>query len=422
MSCQFDNYGNNKVYDNNYVLDHSLGANMLANIENSLQLYNKSIIKQSNVDITQGKICLNTTNWNHNNCLNVEAPCFIISVYKNYKFNIFAPVFAPNAHRSVHVKGLSYINNAGLYTVYGNVQNVNNVRFTSGEKCYKHINSVCGQVKGCTDGSEITNQTGVKDCTDGFETKNQTLVHNIFISGLDGDLSCGEDIFHNTSCPQQFEYKVENHQMLSGIGINQPLSGLYARVVVKDSVVSYIMSANKSTSSVLKYEAENGHTSTYGTDTSECLDMCSGITSSATFDEHYTIIQAFQQYDYDRCHWIDNDSENRTCYLDIVSHCSNHTNAVTGASILHHNPSSVHNTPSCTYYNNKSNSFKVLVNTSLYNTKSGANILQNGNFGEYVNINLKAIANQDDIACKLTQRIYYWPLGNWVRVLNTGVA
>ena len=31
----------------------------------------------------------------------------------------------------------------------------------------------------------------VKGCTNGLETKNQTLAHNVLISGLDGDPSCG---------------------------------------------------------------------------------------------------------------------------------------------------------------------------------------------------------------------------------------
>ena len=97
----------------------------------------------------------------------------------------------------------------------------------------------------------------MKGCTDGFETKNQTLAYNILISSLDGDPSCGGDIFHNTCGHQQFEYKVENHQMLSASNINITSSVIDARVSVKVSVVKNTLSFCDNSSSVLLHEVES---------------------------------------------------------------------------------------------------------------------------------------------------------------------
>ena len=97
------------------------------------------------------------------------------------------------------------------------MQSVNNNLSRKGA----NTNDVCGYMKGCTDG---------------FETKNQTLAHKILISSLDGDPSCGGDIFHNTCGNQQFEYKVENHQMLVASNITITSNVIHARVNVTVSV------------------------------------------------------------------------------------------------------------------------------------------------------------------------------------------
>ena len=125
-----------------------------------------------------------------------------------------------------------------VYTIYGNMQTVDKKLSKSGHNC---VNNVCSFMKGCTNG---------------FETKNKTLAHNILISGLDGDPSCGWDTFHNTSCPQQFEYKVENHQILSGCHINQSLCVIHTHVGVEDSIVPDIEFFYENTSSVIVYEID----------------------------------------------------------------------------------------------------------------------------------------------------------------------
>ena len=107
-----------------------------------------------------------------------------------------------------------------------------------------HINGMCGYMKGCTNG---------------FGTKNQTLDHNILILSLHGDPSSGGDIFHNTCSHQQFEYKVENHQMLGASNINITSSVIDARVNVTVSPVT-TLNFDENLSSVSLHEVNNGQT------------------------------------------------------------------------------------------------------------------------------------------------------------------
>ena len=67
--------------------------------------------------------------------------------------------------------------------------------------------------------------------------------------------------------------------------------------------------------------------------------------------------------------------------------------------MVQYNPDSVHNTPSCTYSNNKCDTFKFLVNETLVNDNFIGNILQNGYFGEIVISNYKYSVKKADISC-----------------------
>ena len=133
----------------------------------------------------------------------------------------------------------------------------------------------------------------VKGCTNGLETKNQTLAHNVLISGLDGNPLMLGDIFHNTSCPQEFEFKVENHQMLSGSDINQTSSHLHEGVSMKDSIASDrhdIVSVNASRSQNVGNEVENCQSLSNSNGASDYLHTRLSITTSIGSDEHYTRI------------------------------------------------------------------------------------------------------------------------------------
>ena len=238
----------------------------------------------------------------------------------------------------------------------------------------------------------------MKGCTNGFETKNQTLNHNILISSLDGDPSFGGDIFHNTCSHQQFEYRVENHQMLRASNINITSSVIDARVNVTVSPVT-TLSFDENLSSVFLHEFNSGQMS------KNFSDASTSITSNTDHDEYYTSIQAFQQGDYKVDQWIENNSDSCTYTLPSKYCCAANTYTLTDASMVQYNPDSVHNTPSCTYSNNKCDTFKILVNKTLVNDNFIGNILQNGYFGELVISNSKYSVKEADISCMLSQRI-----------------
>ena len=93
---------------------------------------------------------------------------------------------------------------------------------------------------------------------------------------------------------------------------------------------------------------------------SQCLgDTFSGvhsnisITNSIDADEYHTIVQAFQDYDYNNS-WCAVDDSGKEKYTFHNGGCgSGHMCIHMGASIVQHGPNSVHNTPSYTYGNNK---------------------------------------------------------------------
>ena len=209
-----------------------------------------------------------------NKCLNVEAPWFLDRLYEDHNFNIFAPVFIPKVNTNMGVKGAVYINNAGFYTIYGNMQSVDNNLSSKGDTC---TNGVCDYMKGCTVG---------------LETKNQILAHNILITSLDGDPSCGRDIFHDTSDHQQFEYKVENHQMLGASNINITSSVIDARVSVEVSVVKNNLSFYDNSSSVLLYVVECCQMSHNFSNIFDKSYPSNSISDSSDSDECYTSISA----------------------------------------------------------------------------------------------------------------------------------
>ena len=221
MCCQSVAYSNMKLHGYNHAIHHNIHENVCTDSKNSAYGYGESNCQQINVNTTKDKVCVSMSYY-VNNCLNVEAPCFLDSLYEDYNFNIFSPVFVPKVN-----------SNSNMQSVNINLPRKGDTR----------TNDMCGYMKGCTNG---------------FETKNQTLAHNILISSLDGDPSCGGDIFHNTCSHQQFEYKVENHQILSASNINITSSVTDARVSVKASVVKTNLSYYDNSSSVLLHELKSG--------------------------------------------------------------------------------------------------------------------------------------------------------------------
>ena len=186
--CKSMTYGIVELYDNSSMSYVSIDKDMLVGVQNTLQSCSKHNCCNTNTNITQEKGGFGNSD-HVNNCLNVEAPCFVCGLHEICKFNIFAPVFVPRSNRNLCIKGETYINNAGLYVTYNILTSVND----------KYTRDDCVCVSGMCDDMEA--------CTNGFITKNQTLVHNVLMSSLDGDPSCGGDIFHDTSCPKQFEYR-----------------------------------------------------------------------------------------------------------------------------------------------------------------------------------------------------------------------
>ena len=74
----------------------------------------------NNMNVMEGRVCPNATTWN-DNYLNAEAPYFTFGgKYDSCEFNIFAKVFVPGRNRSICIKGLCYVNYAGLYDIYDN--------------------------------------------------------------------------------------------------------------------------------------------------------------------------------------------------------------------------------------------------------------------------------------------------------------
>ena len=261
MCCKSDTYGNTDLHGCKQAAHHNIHGNVCTGTSNSLYDYDNGNCQHTSVNMTKGKVCCN--NW-----LNVEAPCFLDNLYEDYKFNVFAPVFVPKVNLNIDATGPAYINNAGCHTIYGSMSSVNiNLSKTDNN----HSNGMCGYMNGCTNG---------------FETKNQTLDHNILISSLDGDLSCGGDIFHNTCSHQQFEYKVENHQMLGASNINITSNVIDVRVNVLVSPVT-TFSFEENLSFVSLHEVNSGQTS------KNCSDAIISITSHIVYEEFYISIQAF---------------------------------------------------------------------------------------------------------------------------------
>ena len=369
MCCKSNAYGSTDLHGCKQATHHNIHGNVCTGTSNSLYHYDNVNCQHTSVNMTKGKVCCN--NW-----LNVEAPCFLDNSLAEYKFNVFAPVFVPKVNLNIDVTGPAYINNAGCRTIFGSRSSVNiNLLKTNNN----HSNGMCG-------------------CTNGFETKNQTLVHNILISSLDGDPSCGGDIFHNTCSYQQFEYKVEDHQMLGASNIIIISNAIDACVNVLVSPVT-TFSSEENLFFVSLHEVNSSQMS------KNCSDATISITSHTVYEEFYTSIQAFQQGDYKADQWIGNDSDSCTYTLHSEYCYTANTYTHTEAPMVQYNPGSVPNTPSCTYSDNKYDTFKFLVNETSINDNFIGNILQNGCFGEIVTSNPKYSGKEADIACVLSERI-----------------
>ena len=86
---------------------------------------------------------------------------------------------------------------------------------------------------------------------------------------------------------------------------------------MKESIASDIIFLNESRE--LGYEVENCQSLNNSTGAFNYLHTRVSISSSIGSDEHYTITEAFQQYDYNRCLWVENCMQ----MLDAVDNNSN---------------------------------------------------------------------------------------------------
>ena len=226
---------------------------------------------------------------------------------------------------------------------------------------------------------------------------NYQLSHLRPSQGLNPGLRGGRRECYNSATVAP-EYKVENHQMLGAFDINITSNVIDVRVNVTVSPVT-TLSFDENLSFVSLHEVNSRQTSKH------CSDTIISITSHTVYEEYYISIQAFQQGDYKVDQWIGNDSDSYTYTLPSKYCCTANTYTHTDASMVLYNPGSVHNTPLCTYSNNKCDTFKFLVNKTLVNDNFIGNILQNGYFGEIVISNSKYSVKEADISCMLSQRI-----------------
>ena len=118
MCCKSATYGNMNLHGYKHAVHHNIHENVCTDSKNSLHGYGNSNCWHTSVNMTKNKVCCNI--W-----LNVEAPCFLDNLYEDYNFNIFALVFGPKVNLNIGVKGPAYINNAGWYTIYGNMPSAN---------------------------------------------------------------------------------------------------------------------------------------------------------------------------------------------------------------------------------------------------------------------------------------------------------
>ena len=343
----------------------------------------------------------------------------------------------------IGTEGLVYVNNAGIYTVYDRMQSVeNNLSMESNG----HISGVCEYVN---------------DSTDGIETKQKTLVHNLLITGIDGDPSCGGDIFHNTCGHQQFEYQVEHHQMLNASDINITLA-TYARMNVNSCDTNSIGSLLYTHE--VKYKTLGSHSVMAVSPTKQldvwssgivsnhygdpCIGSCISVptegsivsdlyntsiqarvgycsendndtcgslytgsyasviaTDSIVFNQYGINMQAIYPYDCSIGQCSEDSKETCGFESDTSYCCVSYTYKSADKSSSQVSPGSVQNTPLCVHSNSKCTSFKLLVNRNLNNGTGSHKILQNGYFGALGDTNFTDLTNSTVLSRMVTQRI-----------------